>query len=195
MRQLINFQDFVEDYFGQFNRILMEFLNKTENKMNLNRAIKMLMQTKKNKSKVILIGNGGSAAIAEHMAIDLTKIAGLYAMAISGSPMLTAFANDYGYEKIFQKGVEAFGVKGDVLIAISSSGRSKNIINACHAAREKRMKIITFSGFKSNNPLRELGDINFWINSRAYGYVEILHNLLIHCINDAIIGSAIYQIR
>jgi len=119
----------------------------------------------------------------------------LRATAISGSPMLTTFSNDYGYERVFQKPIEIFGNEGDILIAISSSGSSVNILNACEAAKGRGMKIITFSAFKSDNPLRRKGDLNFWVDSKAFGYVELIHNVLIHYINDSIIGKAEYMIR
>ena len=170
-------------------------LSEAENSANQNKTVELLESTKNTRSAIYLVGNGGSSAIAEHMAIDLTKNAALRAVAISGSPMLTTFANDYGYEKVFQKALESYADKGDVLIAISSSGNSMNILNACEAARKKEMKIITFSGFESDNLLRKKGDLNFWVDSKAFGYVEIIHNLLLHYINDAIIGSAEYIIR
>lgn len=182
-------------YFEGFNGVVVEFLNDPENKANLEKAIELLKATKGTSSKIMLVGNGGSAAIAEHMAIDLTKNAGLQALANSGSPMITTISNDYGYERIFQKWIEYFGKEGDVLIAISSSGTSKNILNACEMARVKKMKIITFSGFGADNPLKQIGDLNFWVNSKSYGYVEILHNALIHYLNDAIIGAIEYVIR
>ena len=100
-----------------------------------------------NHNTIFLIGNGGSAAIAEHMAVDFTKNAGLRAMAVSGSPLLTTFSNDFGYEMVYQKAIEYFANKGDILIAISSSGASKNILNGCNAAKNKKMEVITFSGF------------------------------------------------
>lgn len=192
-RNKIAGEKFVKDYFKQFNKCLNEFLDSEWNITNLVKATDMLKATEKNGSKIILIGNGGSAAIAEHMAIDLTKNAGLRAIAFSGTPLFTAFSNDFGHEKVFQKYIEIFTEKDDLLIAISSSGRSRNILNACKVAREKEMKIITFSGFGPNNPLRKLGNLNFWVDSKAYGYVEISHNLLIHCINDMVIGSAVYK--
>lgn len=187
--------DFLEKYFAGFKEILFNYINKEDNKNRLNEVVNILKETKKNRATIYIIGNGGSAAIAEHTAIDLTKNAGLRAMAISGSPMLTTFSNDYGYEHVFQKAIESFADEKDILIAISSSGTSKNILNACRAARNKKMKIITFSGFSKDNPLRKTGDINFWVDSKAFGYVEIIHNLLIHYINDAIIGKAEYLIR
>jgi D-sedoheptulose 7-phosphate isomerase len=185
----------VDNYFSAFRKILENFINDVQNRKSLAKVIEILKGTKRNKRVIYLVGNGGSSAIAEHMAVDFTKNAGLKAMAISGSPMLTTFSNDCGYERVFQKPLEIFANKKDILIAISSSGASKNIINACKAAKNKGMKVITFSGFSSNNPLRKIGEFNFWVDSCAFGYVEIMHNLLIHYINDAIIGSAEYRIH
>jgi len=184
-----------EEYFGDYKKVLEEFINDAQNRMCLDEAVELLRSTKNTSSVIYLVGNGGSSAIAEHMAIDLTKNAGLRALAVSGSPMLTTFSNDFGYEKVFQKAIEHFGNEADILVAISSSGSSKNIINACRAAKERKMKVITFSGFSKDNPLRKEGELNFWANSKAFGYVELIHNLLIHYINDAIIGSAEYMIK
>lgn len=185
----------IDKYFSDFNKVLQEALDAPLHQQGLTEAMRMLKDTKVLGKKIILVGNGGSSAIAEHMAVDLTKNARLRATAISGTPMLTTFANDFGYEHAYSKGIEYFADPGDVLIAISSGGTSKNILNAVEAARRKRMKVITFSGFTQGNPLRQMGDINIWVNSRAFGYVEMIHNLLIHYINDAIIGSAEYMIR
>ena len=182
-------------YFKDFNAVLAKCLADPKHQEGLQQAIALIKATGPAKTKIILVGNGGSAAIAEHMAIDLTKNAGFRAMAISGTPTLTTFANDFGYEQIYVKGIEAFGDAGDVLIAISSGGTSKNILNAVTTAKNMKMKIITFSGFDANNPLRQMGDVNIWVDSRAFGYVEMIHHVLIHYINDAIIGRAEYMIR
>jgi D-sedoheptulose 7-phosphate isomerase len=185
----------LKSYFKDFDAVLTACLNDSINRKGIEQSIDWIRQTKDQKTKIMLVGNGGSAGIAEHMAIDLTKNAGLRAMAISGTPMLTTFANDFGYEKVFQKGIEVFADKGDVLIAISSGGTSKSILNACTAAKAKGMTIITFSGFAGDNPLRKMGDANIWVDSRAFGYVEMIHHVIIHYINDAIIGKAEYMIR
>ena len=184
-----------QEYFDDFIGVLAQCREDKTNQKALVAAIALVKATRTRKKKIILVGNGGSSAIAEHMAIDLTKNAGLRAIAISGTPMLTTFANDFGYDKVYQKGVEAFGDAGDVLIAISSGGTSRNILNAVAAARARKMKVITLSGFDADNPLRKTGDVNLWVSSRAFGYVEMVHNLLIHYINDAIIGKAEYMIR
>ncbi len=183
-----------EKYFEDYNKVFAECLGDPNNVEALYSAVELLKATKQKRAKIFPIGNGGSSAIAEHMAIDLTKNAGLRASAISGSPMLTTFANDYGYERIFQKGIEKLADEGDVLIAISSGGSSPNILNACTEARKKNMAIITLSGFDPDNSLRKLGDLNLYVHSRSYGYVELIHSALLHYINDAIIGKAEYKI-
>ncbi len=185
----------IDGYYDRFSQLSQSFFNDEKNIEDMNEVMRILKRAKENRSTIYIIGNGGSAAVAEHTAIDLTKNAGIRAMAISGSPMLTTFSNDYGYEKVFQKAIESFAEEGDVLVAVSSSGTSKNILNACKVARKKRLKIITLSGFKETNPLRALGDINLWVGSEAFGYLEILHGLILHYIIDSIIGSEIYMIR
>lgn len=187
---------FLDGYFQGLNRSLVSFLSDPSNRRKLFDAGTLLMKTRDRSKKAIIIGNGGSSAIAEHLAVDLTKGADLRAISISGSPLLTAISNDYGYEKVFAKGVERYGDAEDVLVAISSGGRSKNILFACDEAKKKKMSIITLSGFDSDNPLKRMGDVNIWVDSRAYGYLEIIHGTLLHFISDMIIGRIEYgQVR
>ncbi|MCK5214121.1 MAG: SIS domain-containing protein [Candidatus Omnitrophica bacterium] len=185
--------EFLTEYFDGFQDQLSAIIKDPQNQTNLEKAVDIFKDTKKNDKTIFLIGNGGSAAIAEHMAVDLTKNAKLKARSISGAPLLTTFSNDYGYEKVFEKAIEFYGNEGDVLIAISSSGASKNILNACAMAKQKGMAIITLSGFEKNNLLSKEGEINFYVDSKSYGFVEIIHNLLIHYINDAVIGKIEYK--
>ena len=185
----------LKDYFEDYNDVLQQTLADELNQEGLNQAVDWIRQTKNLKTKIILIGNGGSAAIAEHMATDLTKNAGLRAMTLSGTPILTTFANDFGYQHIYSKAVEAYADRGDILVAISSGGTSPNILNAVDAAKEMGCRVITFSGFDAKNLLRQKGDINIYVPSFAYGYVELIHNLLIHFINDKIIGGAVYPAK
>ena len=186
---------FIEFYFEDFTRVLENFLNCENTKSDIHRLIDVLKGTKINDKKIFLIGNGGSAAIADHMAIDFTKNAGLTAFSLNDAPSITTFANDFGYENIFQKAIEHYCNCGDVIIAISGTGTSKNILRACEYASSNNMMVITLSGFDECNPLKELGDINFWVNSKAFGFLEITHNLLLHSVCDAIIGRSEYMIR
>ena len=137
--------------------------------------------------KVIFIGNGGSAAIASHMAVDYWKNGGMRAIAFNDSSLLTCISNDFGYPQVFAKPVEMFAESGDILIAISSSGRSESILLAVEAAEGIGCKVITMSGFSVDTPLRSMGDLNFYVPSDSYGRVEIVHLALCHCILDTII--------
>ncbi len=136
--------------------------------------------------KLLFIGNGGSASIASHIAVDLWKNAGVRALAFNDSSLLTCVGNDYGYSRVFEKPIGMFADQGDVLIAISSSGCSENILRGVSSAREKGLKVITLSGFKGDNPLRTAGDINFYAPSPSYGHVEITHLAVCHSLVDAI---------
>ena len=141
-------------------------------------------QTTDRGGKIIFAGNGGSAAIASHMATDYSKNGGLRAWAMNDGSMLTCLANDYGYEHVFAKQIEFHGRSGDLLVAISSSGQSANILAAVVAARKLGCSILTLSGFRSDNPLRKAGDMNLYLGSTAYGYVEVGHLALCHAIVD-----------
>lgn len=138
-------------------------------------------------NKLMFIGNGGSAGIASHLAIDYSKNGHMPAMTFTDASALTCLSNDYGYEHVFAKQIEFHAKKEDTLIAISSSGRSLNIINAVTVAKKIGCKIITLSGFEANNPLRQMGDINFFVASKEYGFVEVVHMGLGHAILDYII--------
>ena len=146
-------------------------------------------QAESNKKKIMFIGNGASAAISSHMATDYWKNGGLRAVAFNDSSLLTCISNDYGYIHVFEKPIEMFADEGDILFAISSSGKSENILRGVSAARNRNCKVVTFSGFAEDNPLRGMGDYNFYVPSGGYGPVEILHLAICHCIIDVILIS------
>jgi D-sedoheptulose 7-phosphate isomerase len=141
-------------------------------------------------NKIMFVGNGGSAGICSHLAIDFSKNGGLRAMAFNDPSALTCLGNDLGYENVFAKQVEFHGRAGDLLVAISSSGRSPNILNAVKAARAINCKIVTFSGFTEDNELRSAGDVNFFVRSKEYGFVEVAHLALCHAVLDIDMGWA-----
>ena len=150
-------------------------------------GVAMLLEARKTKRKVLVIGNGGSAAIASHMHTDLCHSLKIRGLVFNEPPLLTALSNDNGYENAFQRLVELWADPGEVLVAISSSGRSPNILNACRTARAKGLSIITFSGFGEDNPLCLLGDLNFYVASSLYGPVESAHAVLIHHLTDQVL--------
>jgi len=138
--------------------------------------------------KLIFVGNGGSAAIASHMATDYSKNGGVRALALNDSSMLTCLGNDLGYERVFAKQVELYARRGDLVIAISSSGRSANILNAVDAALAAGCAVATLSGFTPDNPLRRKGEWNFFVASDRYGFVEIGHLTICHAVLDFLCG-------
>ena len=127
--------------------------------------------------------------MASHVAVDLTKNAGIRAINFNESDLITCFANDYGYEEWIKKSIEFYADPDDMVVLISSSGRSQNVINAGKIAKERGMKLITFSGFQSDNPLRALGDLNFWVDDNEYNIVEMTHHVWLLAMIDRIIAS------
>lgn len=184
---------FVEKYYGEVKRLMdsVEATGKISGKAGFHEAVlaaaKFIKKRTAVGSKLIFIGNGASAAISSHQAADFWKNGGMRAIAFNDASLLTCVSNDIGYAHVFEKPVEMFADKGDVLVAISSSGRSENIIKAARAARAKGCPVITLSGFSPKNPLRGLGELNFYVPSAYYGHVEILHHSICHCILELII--------
>ena len=139
-------------------------------------------------NKLIFVGNGGSAAIASHMATDYSKNGGVRSLALNDASMLTCLGNDLGYDRVFAKQIELHARRGDLVIAISSSGRSANILNAVDAAAAAGCAIATMSGFTPDNPLRRKGEWNFYVASDRYGFVEIGHLTICHAVLDFLCG-------
>jgi D-sedoheptulose 7-phosphate isomerase len=142
--------------------------------------------------KTIIAGNGGSAAIASHCAVDLTKNAGIRCITFNEADLITCLANDFGYESWLAKALEFYADKDDVVILISSSGESANLIKAAEYAHSRPLVVVTFTGFAPNNRLRKLGDLNVWVDSRAYNVVEMMHQIWLLAVCDLIIGTAEY---
>jgi len=180
----------IERYFEEYIRFLraIEITDAQGNKMEfatgVRKTIELLRERTSKGGKLMFIGNGGSAAIASHFALDYWHAGGMRSMAFNDGPQLTCLSNDHGYEQVFAMPIRMFADAGDVLVAISSSGRSVNIINGVVAARERSCVVVTLSGFGADNQLRSLGDLNFYVPIQQYGYVELAHSSILHCILD-----------
>ena len=161
---------------------------------NLVRVSGIIKDTSQNGKKTLIFGNGGSAAIASHFSVDLTKNAKIRCVNFNESDLITCFSNDYGFERWVEKAIEFYGDEGDSLILISSSGSSQNMLNGAKAGRKIDLNsIITLSGFNQDNPLRSSGDINLWIDSKAYNFVENVHQIWLLSIVDLLIGTREYS--
>tara|TARA_Y100001958_G_C21004484_1_gene386991 strand:- start:174 stop:740 length:567 start_codon:yes stop_codon:yes gene_type:complete len=181
--------NFLKKYFEN----LKGLLNNEEYLDNLVKVKKILLETNSIGKKTMIFGNGGSAAISSHFSVDLTKNARVRCTNYNESDLLTCFANDYGYERWVEKTINFYGDEGDSLILISAGGNSPNMLNAAKEARRKKLnKIITFTGNDKDNKLKKLGDINFWVDSKAYNHIENVHQILLLSLVDLIIGKTEY---
>ena len=180
------------NFFDIFNGLLNKAINSIDNNLLVETA-EILKEVKVSGKKIIVVGNGGSAAMASHVAVDLTKAAGCRAVTFNEADLLTCFANDYGYENWVERALKFYADKGDVVILISSSGTSKNIVNGANWAKQNGLKVITLSGFNSENPLRKIGDINLWVDSNGYNIIEMAHHIWLVSIVDYIVGSIEYK--
>jgi D-sedoheptulose 7-phosphate isomerase len=189
----VEMHNFAEKYYNNLSNLFdsIRATNNLGSELNFFDAIEkvcnlIILKTDSN-HKLMFIGNGASAAISSHMSTDFWKNGCMRAIAFNDSSLLTCLGNDYGYEYIFEKPVEMFADKGDILIAISSSGKSENILRGVHSAKSKGCNVVTLSGFGSDNPLSSLGDFNFYVPDKSYGPVEIIHQSICHCLLDAIL--------
>lgn len=156
----------------------------------LDKAIGLIKACGRRGGKLIFIGNGASASISSHMASDFWKNGKIKAISFNDAALLTCVSNDFGYKHVFEIPIETFADRGDVLIAISSSGKSENVIRGAGMARSKGCDVITLSGFDKNNPLRSLGDVNFYVSASSYGQVEVVHHSICHCMLDTIVSRS-----
>jgi|TARA_B100001964_G_scaffold242517_1_gene317601 D-sedoheptulose 7-phosphate isomerase len=182
---------FLDKYFDNFGKLIS--FNSEVIKRKLINLKKIFIKAQKSGKKILIFGNGGSAAIASHFSVDLTKNAKIRCINYNEADLITCFSNDFGYERWIEMAIKFYADKGDILIVISSSGKSKNMINACLAGRGKKIsKIITLTGHSQNNPVKKLGDINLWVNSKAYNYIENVHQFWLLSLVDLVIGKINY---
>jgi len=185
---------FVEDYYNDLAELTrsIRVTDKEGEEIGFSHGIEkvgnLILSQAGSGNKLMFIGNGASAAISSHMSTDFWKTCGIRAIAFNDSSLLTCLGNDFGYEYIFEKSIEMFADRGDVLVAISSSGKSENILKGINSAKSKECSLITLSGFKEDNPLSSAGDFNFYVPAQEYGPVEVIHHSICHCILDTIVN-------
>lgn len=186
----MNANDFLKDYFEQFSRGfqspgIFDAITKLRDG---------LARVRDSNQKVMLAGNGASASMASHYALDYTKQGKVRSICFNDAAFLTAYGNDYGYDQWVAKAIEHHGDPGDMAILISSSGRSANIVNAAKVAKEMGITVVTLTGFAADNPLKSLGDINLWLESRAYNIIETSHAFWLAAACDLLIGKSEYSV-
>jgi D-sedoheptulose 7-phosphate isomerase len=181
---------FIAESLIEAQNVLNTFVANQTNIENINSAISLMVESYKNNGRIFSCGNGGSMCDAMHFAEELTgrfrkERAPLPAMAINDASHLTCVSNDYGYEFIFSRYVEAWGNKGDVLLAISTSGNSKNIILAVEAAKKKGMKVVALLG-KDGGALKDMADVSLIVDSKVSDRIQEVHIKCIHIFIEGI---------
>jgi D-sedoheptulose 7-phosphate isomerase len=182
--------NFFRDYYKKYHELIFD--EKVE--ANLQSFKELAENVKNSKSKIMLAGNGASASIASHGAVDFTKQGGVRAITFNEANLITCFSNDYGYNNWISEAINFYHNKDDIVILISVSGESENVIRAAYRSKELGLKVVTFSGRNASNRLKQLGDINFWVNSDAYNIVEGIHMVWLTSVIDAVIGKSEYEV-
>ena len=177
-------------FFSNYTDSISELLKNVDTNL-INASVNLIANTKKNKNKIYIVGNGGSSSIASHVSVDFTKVAKINCSTFNNANLITCFANDYKYENWVVEAIKAYSLEQDLFILISSSGTSKNIVNAAEYCKQKKMNLITLSGFKKNNPLSQSGNINFHVESEEYNFIEMTHHIILLSIVD-IFAKKIY---
>ena len=182
---------FIKKNKNSFIRILKNFSFEKE----ILKTSRLFKECSLSKNKVIFLGNGGSASIASHVSVDLTKNAKIRSVNFNEPNLITCFANDFGHENWMKEALRMYSHNNDIVVLISSSGKSKNIVNAAKWCAKSNLKFITLTGNNYNNPLKKLnkGGINFWINSKAYNHIELVHLFILLSVVDLIIGKNVYR--
>ena len=147
-----------------------------------------LIQAKiKSGSSVWWVGNGGSAAMCSHLSQDMLNKLGARSMVLGDASLMTCMANDFGYENVYYKPLKTLAKSGDLLIAISSSGDSENIISCSKMALETGIDLISLSGLHENNRLWSMeSDLSFFVTSNLYGIVEVAHEAILHSVIETL---------
>lgn len=182
------------EYINKITNLLQKIEMSTDKPLGsyddgIDKMLELLRKCKKDRNALFICGNGGSAGIAQHMTGDFLKNGGFRTFSMYGQPTITCISNDLSYDYVFCKQLELLANKDDLLIAISSSGNSENIVKAVKTMKKLGGKVITLSGFKPTNKLNTLGDINAYVPAEHYGMVESIHNLILQQLVDTIVES------
>lgn len=184
---------FFKNYIKNYSQILISNFKILDKK--LIQSSELFKKCRSNNAKIIIIGNGGSAAIASHISVDLSKNAKIRSVNFNEADLITCLANDYGHNSWMSEALNIYCDKNDIVVLISSSGKSLNVVNAAKWCIKNNVKLITFSGNNIRNPLKAVNKngLNFWINSKSYNYIESIHLFLLMSITDSVIGKSVYR--
>lgn len=188
----MNNKKFLQKYFEETNFILSNIKNNSSEIIKIKNEFQ---KTSKLKGKVIIAGNGGSAAIASHVSVDLSKNAGIRAINFNDADLITCLSNDYSYEEWIESALKIYVDKKDTVVLVSSSGSSKNHLKAARYLKKRKIRFITLTAKNKNNPLKKINHkgINIWINSKSYNIIEVFHLYILLLVVDLCIGKSAYS--
>ena len=172
-----------KDFFTNYSQSISKLLNEVDTNL-ISKSVELIKKKIKINNKIYIVGNGGSSSIASHVSVDFVKVAKIKSQTFNNANIITCFANDYGHDNWIKEAIKAYCTDNDLIILISSSGESSNIINAALYCEENKIDTITLSGFGQNNQLSKLGKINFHVNSNNYNYIEMTHHIILVSIVD-----------
>jgi D-sedoheptulose 7-phosphate isomerase len=186
----MNWESWLTEYLERYQRSIFA----ADVRVKLVAFHELAVAVRDRKRKLMFAGNGASASIASHGAVDFTKQGRVRSVDFNEPNLITAFSNDYGFQAYIAKAVEFYADDGDVLVLLSVSGRSPNVVEAARYAKGRGLAVVSFSGSGSDNPLRALSDIAFWVDSRAYNIVECTHMIWMTTVVDMLVGKAEYSV-
>ena len=184
-----------EKFFNQYWETYKRILFKSRNDEKFVEIKKVFKQVSKDGGKIIFVGNGASASLASHAATDLTKQGKIKSIALNDHNLITALSNDYGYEKWVEKALSYYSSEKDMLVLISVSGESPNLINALNYAKKNSLITLSITGSSKENTLRTSTDFSLWVDSKSYNVVESIHTIWVTLIIDLIIGKSEYSVN
>jgi|688.fasta_scaffold375806_2 D-sedoheptulose 7-phosphate isomerase len=182
------YKNYIKEYFDEFKNVYHDTINK--NKKFISYLEKKFLKVRKKNKSIFIFGNGGSAAIASHFAIDLAKNLNVKAIAMTNSELITCFSNDFGHDKWMKEACKKYVTKNDLVIAISSSGNSANHINLAKFCKRKQIEILAITGFNKNK-LHTLCFAGLVVNSKNYNIIENIHSTIILSIIDKLSNKKI----
>ena len=170
-------------FFENYSKSISNLLSSIDTNL-IDQSVELIKKKIKTNNTVYIVGNGGSASIASHVSVDFVKVAKVKSSTFNNSNLITCFANDCGYENWIKEAIKAYCFNNDLLILISSSGKSLNILNAAKYCKDSNIDLITLSGFNRDNELSKLGKVNFHVDSKNYNHIEMTHNIILLSIVD-----------
>ncbi|MBP9673705.1 MAG: D-sedoheptulose 7-phosphate isomerase [Bacteriovoracaceae bacterium] len=181
---------FIHDHFEIARDVMDKFINDSKNFLLIEQSIACFAKSLKNGGKILSAGNGGSMCDSMHFVQELTgrfrkDRPAIAAMAMGDPAHLTCVSNDFGYDHVFSRYIESLGKKGDVFLAISTSGHSKNVLLACTAAKKQGMSIVALTG-KDGGELKDMADFALVVPSLMTDHIQEIHIKIIHTFIEGI---------